>query len=207
MMWGVETPCNGLYASLLCFHSLSSQKFRLENVRKAMANFASIKGAQSNSKCMYCISILLLCRAPIEDREFFSTGIMQLPCPNCTLCLRLSYRFFVSPVIEFSRVKILLTGTQSFSNIWTWEGSSIFSFKPIFPPSAFFSKRLSNPMQQKKGSKPITCFLLQSFTSKMEKHFVFLRKFLLHKKMSSYCLQWWVWQENHTWVIFQVFNA
>ena len=136
------------------------KNFDWKTFRKAMANFASIKGAQSNSKCMYCISILLLCRAPIEDREFFSTGIMQLPCPNCTLCLRLSYRFFVSPVIEFSRVKILLTGTQSYSNIWTWEGSSIFSFKPIFPPSAFFSKRLSNPMQQKKGPNQslVFCF-------------------------------------------------
>jgi len=48
------------------------QKFRWENVRKAMANFVLLKGAQSKFKCMYCISILLLCQAPIEDREFFS---------------------------------------------------------------------------------------------------------------------------------------
>ena len=56
-------------------------KIAMQNVRKAKANFASNEGAQSNFKWLYCIVILLLCRAPIEHREYASMSIAQLPPP------------------------------------------------------------------------------------------------------------------------------
>ena len=34
IVWGVETPCNGSYASLLCFDCLSSPKFRFKTSEK-----------------------------------------------------------------------------------------------------------------------------------------------------------------------------
>ena len=48
MVWGVEAPCNGSYASLLCFECLSS-KISIQNVRKEMANFApGTRGSKQN---------------------------------------------------------------------------------------------------------------------------------------------------------------
>ena len=75
---GVTDPCNGLYVSLLCFDCLSGQNFDAR-CPEENGSFAF------KSKCreiemfpfLTNVSILLLCRVPIEDREF--SNILELP--------------------------------------------------------------------------------------------------------------------------------
>ena len=66
MMWDVEIPCNGPYASLLCFDSI--EKFDAKRLKSNGQILSQIK-AQSKLKCLHWISILLLCRDPVENWE------------------------------------------------------------------------------------------------------------------------------------------
>ena len=142
-------------------------KIAMQNVRKAKANFASNEGAQSNFKWLYCIVILLLCRAPIEHREYASMSIAQLPPPflfvhwGCRKILRRR---------EYSRWNM---ARASLVNI-CWEGS-------LYLLLCFFLLLL------------VFCFKSFSssiFTSRVKNTWLcFLKIFLLTKKGRHICQQ------------------
>ena len=86
IMWGVLTPCNEAHF-IAIFWLFDSVKIRCKTSEKQWANFVPNKSsiAQSKIKCLYWISVLLLCRDPVEDREF-CLGIAQLPPPVKSVC-------------------------------------------------------------------------------------------------------------------------
>ena len=88
-VWGVETPCNGLHASLLYFNYLSSPKLQWKPPEMQWQILHQSEGAQSNFKSFYCISMLLLCRAPIEVRDLQNICIHNSSLSPIILCLSL----------------------------------------------------------------------------------------------------------------------
>ena len=154
-------------------------KSAMQNVRKAKANFASNEGAQSNFKWLYCIVILLLCRAPIEHREYASMSIAQLPPPflfvhwGCRKILRRR---------EYSRWNM---ARASLVNI-CWEGS-LNSLLCFFASSCVFKKKKLRKIRVQNNR-----FLSSPhFTSKNEKQLTFFKKIFLRtkKKEMSWVLE------------------
>ena len=144
-------------------------KIAMQNVRKAKANFASNEGAQSNFKWLYCIVILLLCRAPIEHREYASMSIAQLPPPflfvhwGCRKILRRR---------EYSRWNMARASLTLVNNCW--EGS-------LYLLLCFFFASFCVLLQ-------IIFFL--HFYLKSEKHLtLFFKDISSDKKRSSYLLK------------------
>ena len=208
---GCRSPVQWPSCFIAMFWLFEFAKISMQNVRKAKANFASNRRSskQSKFKCLYCISILLLCRAPIEDPEFSSISIPKLPPPIVSVpwgcrsdCLwrRIFFLIYASCVSR----NYLLLGEGLYSSLLC------FLLLLVFSLNRFPKKATPN-----KGPKRVLLFASIVFTSKMEKHLTFSRKFLLHKKGSSYSptvlcltriwymgyiqsfLQWIRWGQNH----------
>ena len=145
MVWGVEAPCNGPHASLLCFDFWVRQNSNAKCPKSKGQILLPVEGAQSNFKC---IITLLLCRAPIEDREYPSISIAQLPHPFVSI--HWGCRKILRPR-EFSSWNM---ARASLVNI-CWEGS-LNSLLCFFASSCVFKKKKKTT--QNKGPKQTLSF-------------------------------------------------